>query len=686
MRTSATTYSNGTASSATEFSVQTLLHAGLDENVSVPLQLAFILAVTLFVLGFQFILESVEAVIERHPTYWTLLNKMYREVLMGGLTEFVSRRIDQWDVLSQYSQAKLNLSDSMVLYFSLSIAIQSALMFMMLRRRNRKVDALSVLGARDLLEYMNADPVRAASRLSQSAIKTKILQHFFLTTFGLPDLFSFPKYLRSIQDTEIFSLFDIEIIEWLLLVAVYTFFFWMADFFEVTRFIPETATDVTIEAGVGLANAERIQASRVVILLFFVLVLSLSLLSLYYFIRHRVHQIVVHAGGHRESYVEALTEIAAIEDIRLATPISNNQAIAMMATLAESLSDVEDHSSIWDLIMSGLRYVAGRSHQAKANALPSRDLHLRFFSRKAIHVFAKILLSFNAMYFALIWATFNASIGPVISSGYAVWYPPALVGIMAVLVFNMMFFAPRLVRQLALVNATVRINPNELKAVIEHYSDVLEMQGKMAEAIAAFCDANLKDMSDFEADVMALDADQTQVVEVEALRSLIKRYGFRFSKNKFQTFVRLQFHTRGTKVPYVEFTTLLASLLRQIQRDDVERGSSDDDDVMHPDLHHSNQLHDEAVDNAAIAATASLHEAIGLSTKKRDMPLRQASSGSFRRPTPLLLHTLSAYQRVNAEDDATEEAAAYASIHTPGRAAPTAAPTSSNGPSSTPPH
>ncbi|KAH9076838.1 hypothetical protein Ae201684P_010769 [Aphanomyces euteiches] len=34
---------------------------------------------------------------------------------------------------------------------------------------------------------------------------------------------------------------------------------------------------------------------------------------------------------------------------------------------------------------------------------------------------------------------------------------------MAILIVNMVYFAPRLVRQLALVNATVRVDPNELK-------------------------------------------------------------------------------------------------------------------------------------------------------------------------------------------------------------------------------
>ncbi|RHZ05031.1 hypothetical protein DYB31_008474, partial [Aphanomyces astaci] len=517
--TSAADYANATAASAYEYSVQTLLHAGLDESVSVPLQLAFILAVTLFVLGFEFLIESVEAIIERHPTYWTLLNKMYRELLVGGLTAFVSKRIDQWDILSAYSQTKLNLSDDMVsqqdridqwdilsaysqtklnlsddmvLYFSLSIAIQSALMFMMLRRRNRNVDALSALGARDLVEVMSADPDRAASRLSQSAMKTKILQHFFLTTFGLPDLFSFPKYLRAIQDAEIFSLFDIEIIEWLLLVAVYAFFFWFANLFDIMRFVPEGATDDAIDAGVGLANAKRIQAGRVGILLVFVLVLSVTLLLLYQYIRFRVHQIVVHAGGYRASYLEAIMAIAADEDAA-PPPLSNDRAIGQMAELADSLADVEDHSGIWDLLTSAWRYMAGTPHAAKPNvAMPIQDLHLRYFSRKAIHVFAKILLSFNAMYFALVWATFNASIAPVLVSGEATWYPLALVGIMAVLVFNMMFFAPRLVRQLALVNATVRVNPTQLKAVIEHFSDVLDMQTKMADAVAVYCDANLK--------------------------------------------------------------------------------------------------------------------------------------------------------------------------------------------------
>ncbi|RHZ33037.1 hypothetical protein DYB31_014339, partial [Aphanomyces astaci] len=213
-------------------------------------------------------------------------------------------------------------------------------------------------------------------------------------------------------------------------------------------------------------------------------------------------------------------------------------------------------------------------------------------------------------------------------------------------------------------NATVRVNPTQLKAVIEHFSDVLDMQTKMADAVAVYCDANLKDVADMEMELDALDPAGTLVVDCEVLRGVVKRYGFRFSRNKFQTFVRLQFQTRGTTVPYLDFTKLLSSLLRQRACDHDDDDENDDRDVTHPTLHHSNDLADGQVDSAAIAATLSLHEAIGLSVKKQQ-PMRQPSTGgSFRRPTPLLLDTLSAYTRVNAEDDAKEEAM-YATLRTP---------------------
>ncbi|CAK4206379.1 unnamed protein product [Aphanomyces euteiches] len=131
-------YSFETNASVTEFSVNALINAGLNQKVSVPTQFAFICIVTVFVLCFEFILESIEHVIARHPTYWRLLNKMYRELLVGGLTAFVSKRLDQWNVMDETEQNKLNIGDEMVLYFALSIAIQSALIFTMLRKVTRE--------------------------------------------------------------------------------------------------------------------------------------------------------------------------------------------------------------------------------------------------------------------------------------------------------------------------------------------------------------------------------------------------------------------------------------------------------------------------------------------------------------------------------------------------------------------
>ncbi|KAH9192923.1 hypothetical protein AeNC1_005094 [Aphanomyces euteiches] len=663
---SVASYSAETNVSVTDFSVQTLINAGLDISVSLPVQFAFICAVTVFVLCFEYVLETIESVIARHPTYWTLLNKMYRELLVGGLTAFVAKRIDQWDALPKYSQTKLNNSDDMVLYFSLSIALQSAFIFTMLRVRNKKLDKLSVLSARDLLEYMSTDDnAKPTSKLSQSIMKTKILQNFFLTTYKLPDVFSFPKYLRSIQDSEIFSLFDVEIIEWLLLVAIYTAFFWIADVFETIRFVGEGSEDALIESGVGLQHAKMIQTTRLEVLLVFILILTVSLWALYAYVRRRVHDIVIHAGNGHESYLEALHEIADQEDARLAKPMTNDEAIATMMELADALSDVEDHSTIWDLIKSGARRVLGKSHVKNQAFVPVADLHLRFFSRKAVHVFAKLLMSFNAMYFALVWSAFNASVGRVISSKQAWWYPLCLVGLMVVLVFNMVFFAPRLVRQLALVNATVRVNPHELKAVIEHFSDVLEMQTEMAEAIVDHCDAHGKDIKELEQDIIAIDAQTTGYIEVEALRDVISRYGFKFSANKFQTFVRLQFKTRGTRVPYADFCRVFYGLTEQLKSSHHDIVSEVMTTVSkHQPGHKASQHHRSKPHHHHRQHPRSFKR--GRSSESFHNVLNNSmSSRSLRRPNHALLHNLSAFQRVNAEDDVESSSQVYQQVQTP---------------------
>ncbi|CAK4206387.1 unnamed protein product [Aphanomyces euteiches] len=614
-------YSAATNVSVTDFSVQALINAGLDIDVSVSLQFSFIIVVTVFVICFEYVLESIEHVIARHPTYWTLLNKMYRELLVGGLTAFVAKRLDQWDAIAKYDQAKLNISDDIVLYFSLSIAIQSAIMFMMLRVRNEKVDKLSVLSARDLLEYMSTDDgANPWSQFSKSIMTTKILQNFFLTTYKLPDVFSFPKYVRSIQDSEIFSLFDVEIIEWILLVAVYTIFFWIAEDFESIRFIEEDATDDIIEAGIDVEHAKMILATRLEVLLVYILILTIALWALYAYVRRRVHDIVLHASNGRKSYLEALEDIANKEDARLAKPMTNDEAIAVMMEFADSLTDVEDHSSIWDLIKSGARRLVGRAH-AKDKS------HMQWQTSTCHSSPAKPSMSLPS-------SSFNASVVPVIKSKQATWYPLSLLGLMAILVFNMLFFAPQLVRHLALVNATVRVNPHELKAVIEHFSDVLEMQTDMADAIVTYCDAHGKDIKDLEHDIVAMDPQATGYIEGEALRDIISHYGFKFSANKFQTFVCLQFKTRGTRVPYADFFRVLYGLTEQL--------TSQHDSLS--ELLSGKNLHSEY-----------------LNSLRRDRPSESFLSGTTsshgqRRPNHAMLFKLSAINQFNAKDNAESQA------------------------------
>ncbi|CAK4261165.1 unnamed protein product [Aphanomyces euteiches] len=638
-------YSFETNASVTEFSVNALINAGLNQKVSVPTQFAFICIVTVFVLCFEFILESIEHVIARHPTYWRLLNKMYRELLVGGLTAFVSKRLDQWNVMDETEQNKLNIGDEMVLYFALSIAIQSALIFTMLRKRNQRADKLSALNSRDLLEYMTTDKdAKPRSLSSQSIMKNKILQNFFLTTYKLPDMFSFPKYLRSIQDSEIFSLFDVEIIEWLLLVATYSVFFRIADDLEIRLTIDENASDEAIEAGIEFGIAKGMLENRLKILLGFILLLSATIWALDWFLRRLVRDIVTYAANGQESYLEALREVADQEDARLAKPMTNDEAISTMMELADSLSDVKDHSSIWDLIKSAARRLVGRAHVKTQTLEAMTNLNLRFFSRKAVHVFAKLLLAFNAMYFALVWATFNASLVPVITSQEATMYPVWLAGLMAILIVNMVYFAPRLVRQLALVNATVRVNPNELKTVIEHFADVLEMQTEMAEAINEYCDANDKDAKELEQDMVALDPQGTGYIEGEDLRNIIIRYGFKFSANKFQTFVRLQFKTRGTKVPYADFCRILFGLTDQLK---AHHGALSE-------FMTGRNLNSQYLHSLRRGGTSdSMHS--------------NNSSNSSRRTNRALLYKLAGFQRGNTNENADSASQVYHQVQTPNK-------------------
>ncbi|KAF0695957.1 Aste57867_13264 [Aphanomyces stellatus] len=541
------------------FPKETIFHIGLQLPIYSSL-LSFVYVIA-FVVFLKTLLTMLERKAGRHPKYFTLLTLMYRELLVGGLINFLSKRLAEFNVFDKDSSkyTAWEATDDMILFFAISIAIQSIIMFLRLRSRNMQLDELAILTPAEL--YAKATSDGTSSKLGRpyvSAAKMFVLRDFFLREYHLPRLFSFPKYLRAVQDTEIIHLFEVEKSTWVLLVIIQGVFYTIADATKV-GYRDELDQEETREA---------IHKNRLLVLFMLIFVLTALMLGLYLYLKKCVSLMVVYAGGEEKQLATALKHIA---DVTEQAPHETTEATLLhLIERTENLPEVEDASSFSDLLGTLFRKLTGSTWGKKAPDVAHLEcnLHLPLFSRKLVHVVTKFFLTLNAFYFGFLFQAF------VVLAGRTTALSLAMIGLqMLLLLVNMTFLSPRIIRQFALINGIVRVNPGELKSVVEHFIDVLQLQRKMVRAVAAHCETHRIDLEQLRTDLELEDKDRSRYIEGDILRQTIKKYGFKFSKHKFNTFVRLQFKTKGTRVRYDLFFRVL---FREAAALSIEDGASAD--------------------------------------------------------------------------------------------------------------
>ncbi|KAH9088722.1 hypothetical protein LEN26_019384 [Aphanomyces euteiches] len=513
-----------------------LFHIGLQLPVySTLLSFLYVIA---FVIVLKMALTKLENKAAPHPKYFTLLTHMYRELLVGGLIQFLSKRLGEYSVFDKDSNNYIawEAVDDMILFFAIALTVQSSIMFLRLRQRNFQMDKHALLTPAEL--YAQATSDGKSNKIAKEYVSTAkmfVLRDFFLRQYDLPRLFSFPKYLRAVQDTEIIHLYEVEKSTWIILVLLQGLYYVISD--DVRPGYRDELQDPD--------TRESIHKSRLLIIFIFIMILIFMMLGLYFYLKRCVSIMVMHAGGDEAQLTAALKLLADATDV--AAPETTEVTLLKLFDRTENLPEYEGSSSFSDLLGTVFRKVTGSKWGKKKSDVPHLecDLNLPYFSRKFVHVLAKFFLTVNAFYFSFLLQGFMV----LVANGK--WWSLAIIGgQMVVLLLNMTFLSPRIIRQFTLINGIVRVNPGELKSVLEHFIDVLELQRRMVRAVVAHCETNNIDVSKIMTDLKAHDVDNSRYVESEILRSTIMNYGFKFSKNKFNTFVRLQFKTKGTKVRY----------------------------------------------------------------------------------------------------------------------------------------
>ncbi|TYZ63946.1 hypothetical protein PybrP1_003284 [[Pythium] brassicae (nom. inval.)] len=408
-----------------------------------------------------------------------------------------------------------------------------------------------------------------ATRIRESdfpeLIRMRILRHFFLRTYKLPELFPFSKYLRQAQDNQITHMIEVEMSTWIVLLAIAWGLAGLTCFFEHEYDIAERR---------AIVYAFLVFSWLSVLLHVFVLA----------YMRWAVEQLLSAAGEHfgRTTQLKCLKAVAEHET-RTVSEESVADAIATMESVRETERQkkgkrhrrhLTQHDTGFQLLATIGRHVAaalrrqqptqrdgdGDSAAGLAEAGAARRtsssaavaaVSLKWFSRKAWHFFVMSLLMLNGFYVALF---FQCVLYELILDAFDV----LLVALAPVpFVANMLFFQSRILRNFVLVSCVSRVDDAALGDVIDHFTETVALRAELVASVSAYLQAHGLAVADLDAAFVALDPDRTGVLELEDVRRVLERFGFALSYFRFNSVAALLFRLRGTGVEYAQVSKLL---------------------------------------------------------------------------------------------------------------------------------
>ncbi|KDO20310.1 hypothetical protein SPRG_14445 [Saprolegnia parasitica CBS 223.65] len=551
--------------------------------------LLYVACLVVFVIVLDAFLHSLEHTFKRHRKYAEMLHKTTQELMIVGLIYLMVKFCLYVGLVAKGGIAyqAMDAADILVFFLAIALVLQAIVIFMRLRRSNKKMDKISIISARDLVAEAEAKQSAYAShwnKLMRTVVSNryeermhmKILGHFFLKTYELPKIFSFPKYIREVQDSQIAHLIEIDVTVWLVLFGIY------AAFFACTG---ELVTHSAYQAS---------KEARMSVFAGFGLSLSLAMLLLLVYLRYLVQLLMGHAfaTNMRSSITvdEALDMREFVNLKRAMEPVIREEereqtqtiqdALDQMQRVEEELTSPEmihaqHHGAAWlahDLLLqvlrSAMRRLRGLKPNIKKNTLSAKltatgggNFTLPYFSHKLVHFFMQLFLIINGFYLALLLNCVMYMGGSSISNAFRI------VGLALPLLFNAVVLAPKIVRQFSLVSGTWRVEPKKLARVIEHVFEVNSLTDQMVKQIVHHLHRtgqHIRDVENALARADAVDDDAGDgFIHTEVLRDTLKQFGFAFSRHKFHTFVRLRFATKGKTIRYQDLMKLLPPTMQR---------------------------------------------------------------------------------------------------------------------------
>ncbi|KAF0682720.1 Aste57867_25171 [Aphanomyces stellatus] len=565
-----------------EYSRSLAAAAGGDayDKVEASRVLLFVFAVLVFVIALELFLHFLEHATKRKKKYADMLHKTTQELMIVGLIYLLVKFCVSTGLAKKNGLVyqAMDFADLLILFTVLAMVLQATVILFRLRKDNRELGKVAILST----EHVVLNAKRSMEEAKQQFclrrymswakyeyhLQIKLLRSLFVRTYGLPQLFPFDKYVEDVQDSQVAHLIEIDITIWVILMATYALFFTLSgELFDGGDF--KATTPVRWGIFAGFAGS--------------LFVLMLLLLG---YLNHLVELLLQHAAqqadvlgvnwsrrpmNNPDAMFDALGHVVRNEaEIPYMTP---QQSIDAMRHIADDLSDdahggghhhhggstlshIFSHDMLCQLIGSVCRRAKGTSNAPKGK-LRTDSLKLPYFSRKFCHFLIQLLFILNGFYYALFLncVMYLDGFNPVaVAKSLAMLLP---------LLLNTFVLAPKITREFSVINGVFRVDAKKLSAIVEHFAEVEATKTEMVRQVLEYLHHHGQAVADIEAALAAADSTDDDAgdgfIDMDVMRGVLKQFGFRFQRQKFTMFVRLQFETKGATLRYGDLIRLLST-------------------------------------------------------------------------------------------------------------------------------
>uniref|UniRef100_K3WLQ9 EF-hand domain-containing protein n=1 Tax=Globisporangium ultimum (strain ATCC 200006 / CBS 805.95 / DAOM BR144) TaxID=431595 RepID=K3WLQ9_GLOUD len=519
--------------------------------------------------------------LKAHPKYQEMLSKIFGELMILGFLGLLTKLLKELGGVDPYEPAMVafQAADLIVFILAIGLILQALFIYLRLRHKNIQVEKAELVSSQDLYDIIqrhnkdktprwpwarvwsckapfNGKSSNTAIRPSDfpELIQLRLLRHYFLKSYGLPELFPFSKYLRQAQDNQITHIIEVEMSTWIMLLAI--------------AWGLEGVSELIYKAGKTKQGFSIVLAFQG-LSCFLVILHILTLMYLEWGIRRLRRQASEHTGMEPRDRLECLKDVARQENETVNHEIAMD-AIACMEHVREREQKKKVKRSRFFLTRhdTGFQLVAmicrnlfyclcclfqRKRHSSKAAENVDADavetgasstIRLGGFSRKPWHFVVVSLLMINGFFFALFCQCVAYQYKKIYDdNGVA----PLLFTPLPILI-NCILLQPRIMRTFIVISSITRVDDKALADVIEHFMETVQLRSEFVNTLTANLEQTNQSIDELMSHFTKLDCSGSGFVEIEDARLILCGYGFKLSFFRFNSVAKLLFTLNGTQL------------------------------------------------------------------------------------------------------------------------------------------